>query len=104
MGDYVTLGAIRAAADRVRPIARVTPLADVSLAAGRPLFLKCENLQPAGAFKIRGAYNAIAGLGDEQRRRGVITYSSGNHAQAMALAGQLQGVKVLVIMPSDAPA
>src|SRR5919106_1576129 len=104
MGDYVTLGAIRAAADRVRPIARVTPLADVSLAAGRPLFLKCENLQPGGAFKIRGAYNMIAQLGADERRRGVITYSSGNHGQAVALSARELGAPAVVVMPTTAPA
>ena len=104
MLNYVTLEAIRAAAHRVRSIARVTPLADVSLAAGRPLFLKCENLQPAGAFKIRGAYNMVAQLSDEQRRRGVITYSSGNHGQAMALAARELGAPAVVVMPTTAPA
>src|SRR6185503_1344919 len=62
MAGLVTLDAIREAASRIKPIARVTPLVDVSRAAGRPLFLKCENLQPAGAFKIRGAYNMVAQL------------------------------------------
>ena len=65
---FVTLDAIRAAAGRVRSIARVTPLVDVSAAAGRPLLLKCESLQPGGAFKIRGAYNMVAQLTEEQRR------------------------------------
>ena len=104
MSGYVTLDAIRAAATRLRPIARVTPLADVSLAAGRPLWLKCENLQPAGAFKIRGAYNMVAQLTDEQRRRGVITYSSGNHGQALALAARELGARAVVVMPTTAPA
>jgi threonine dehydratase len=104
MPEYITLEAIRAAADRLRPLARVTPLADVSLAAGRPLFLKCENLQPAGAFKIRGAYNMVAQLSDEERRRGVITYSSGNHGQALALAARELGAPAVVVMPTTAPA
>jgi threonine dehydratase len=102
-----TFDDVQAAARRIFDVAHLTPVLTSRTAdarAGGKLFFKCENLQRAGAFKFRGAYNAIASLGDEQRRRGVITFSSGNHAQAMALAGQLQGVKVLVIMPSDAPA
>lgn len=101
--ELVSLAAIRAAAERVRPIARVTPLVDVSVIAGRPLFLKCESMQPAGAFKIRGAYNMVAQLSDEQRRRGVITYSSGNHGQAMALAARELGAPAVVVMPTTAP-
>jgi len=101
--SYTTLAAIREAAERIRGIARVTPLVDVSAAAGRPFFLKCENLQPAGAFKIRGAYNMVAQLSDAQRRAGVITYSSGNHGQAMALAAQTLGAPAVVVMPTTAP-
>jgi threonine dehydratase len=101
--DLVTLAAIRAAAERVKPIARVTPLVDVSAVAGRPLFLKCESMQPAGAFKIRGAYNMVAQLTDDQRRRGVITYSSGNHGQALALAARQLGAPAVVVMPTTAP-
>jgi threonine dehydratase len=100
----VSIDDIRRAAERVRPIARVTPLVDVSAAAGRPLFLKCESLQPGGAFKIRGAYNMVAQLTGEQRRRGVITYSSGNHGQAMALAARALGAPAVVVMPTTAPA
>jgi threo-3-hydroxy-L-aspartate ammonia-lyase len=102
-----TFDDVRNASQRIFDIAHITPVLTSRTAdarAGAKLFFKCENLQRAGAFKFRGAYNAIAALTDEERRRGVITYSSGNHAQAMALAGQLQGVRVLVIMPSDAPA
>jgi threonine dehydratase len=101
--SLVTLEQIREAAERVRPIARKTPLVDVSAAAGRPLFLKCESLQPAGAFKIRGAYNMVAQLTSDQRRRGVITYSSGNHGQAMALAARELGAPAVVVMPTTAP-
>jgi len=100
---FVTLDDIRAAAERVRPIARVTPLVDVSAAAGRPLSLKCESLQPAGAFKIRGAYNMVSQLTADQRRRGVITFSSGNHGQAVALAAQRLGAPAVVVMPTTAP-
>ena len=103
MTGLVSLASIREAAERVRRIARVTPLIDVSAAAGRPLFLKCESFQPAGAFKIRGAYNMVAQLTDEQRRRGVITYSSGNHGQAMALAARELGAPAVVVMPTTAP-
>jgi threonine dehydratase len=100
----VTVDDIRAAGQRVRGIARVTPLVDVSAAAGRPLFLKCESLQPGGAFKIRGAYNMVAQLTPAQRSRGVVTYSSGNHGQAMALAAQLLDAPAVVVMPTTAPA
>jgi threonine dehydratase len=99
----VTLDDIRRAAQRVAAIARVTPLVDVSSAAGRPLMLKCENMQPGGAFKIRGAYNMVAQLTDGQRRRGVITFSSGNHGQAMALAARELGAPAVVVMPTNAP-
>ncbi len=67
------------------------------------VFFKCENLQRAGAFKFRGAYNALSRLGHDERRRGVVTFSSGNHAQAIALAGQLLGIPRVIVMPSDAP-
>ena len=101
--NLLTLDDIRAAARRVSAISRVTPLRDVSAAAGRPLFLKCENLQPGGAFKIRGAYNMIAQLTGDERRRGVVTFSSGNHGQAMALAARELGAPALVVMPTTAP-
>ena len=67
------------------------------------VFFKCENLQRMGAFKFRGAYNALHHLGPDERRRGVVAYSSGNHAQAVALAGGLLGVPAVIVMPSDAP-
>ncbi len=69
----------------------------------RQLYLKPENLQPIGAFKLRGAYNKIAALSDEERRRGVISYSSGNHAQGVAYAARALGVKAVIVMPSNAP-
>src|SRR6476659_1321599 len=103
MSPTVSLDYIRAAATRVSQIARVTPLLDVSIHAGSALFLKCENLQPGGAFKIRGAYNMVAQLTDEQRRRGVITYSSGNHGQALALAARELGAPAVGVMPKTAP-
>ena len=99
----VTLEEIRAAAARVAPIARVTPVLDVSAAAGFRLLLKCECLQPGGAFKIRGAYNMVAQLTSAQRHRGVVTFSSGNHGQAMALAARELGAPAVVVMPTTAP-
>lgn len=102
MSDLITLAEIRAAAGRVSKIARVTPLLDVSSLSDRRLLLKCENLQPGGAFKIRGAYNMVAQLSPDERRRGVITYSSGNHGQAMALAARELGAPAVVVMPKTA--
>jgi threonine dehydratase len=125
----VTLAEIEAAASRIRPVARVTPLLEVPYPATEPqnhgapatearnhgavpgaprfrdsvAFLKCENLQPMGAFKIRGAYNMIAQLSAEERQRGVITYSSGNHGQAVALAARELGAPAVIVMPTTAP-
>ena len=98
--------AVEAAARRIAGAAHRTPVmtsrtADARL--GATLFFKCENLQRVGAFKFRGAYNAIAALSEAQRARGAVAFSSGNHAQAMALAGQLQGAPVTIVMPEDAP-
>src|SRR3982750_4536399 len=104
MTDLITLDDIRSAAKRVASIARVTPLLDVSPQAEQSLWLKCESLQPGGAFKIRGAYNMVAQLTSDQRSRGVITYSSGNHGQAVALAARSLGVPAIVVMPTTAPA
>ncbi len=100
---FITLDDIRAAALRIAPMARVTPLLDAADAAGRPLRLKCEHMQPGGAFKIRGAYNMIAQLTADERRRGVITYSSGNHGKAMALAANALDAPAVVVMPTTAP-
>ncbi len=102
MTDLITLDDIRSAAKRVASIARVTPLLDVSPQAEQSLLLKCESLQPGGAFKIRGAYNMVAQLTGDERRRGVITYSSGNHGQAMALAARELGAPAVVVMPKTA--
>src|SRR6187200_3558992 len=104
MTQLVSLDDIRAAATRVAPIARRTPLLDVSTQAEQPLLLKCESLQPSGAFKIRGAYNMVAQLSPDQRRRGVVTFSSVNHGQAMALAARELGAPAVVVMPTTAPA
>ena len=107
--DLITLNAIREAAARIRPLARVTPLIDVpdahgDIASPRPLALKCENLQRSGAFKIRGAANMLLQIPDPIRARGVITFSSGNHGIAMALASRLLGIPAVVVMPTTAPA
>ncbi len=109
--SLVTLDDIRAARTRVGRAARVTPLLDVryphAARAGGPdarLYLKAESLQPMGAFKIRGAFNMIAQLSAEQIARGVITYSSGNHGQAVALAAQILGAPAVIVMPTTAPA
>jgi threonine dehydratase len=101
----VTLAEIEAARERVRAAARFTPLIEVAFpgAAAASLFLKCENFQPMGAFKIRGAYNMIAQLSPEEQKRGVITYSSGNHGQAVALAAKLIGINAVIVMPTTAP-
>src|SRR3954469_18537143 len=100
----VTLAEIREARERIKAIAKLTPLVDVSHVAGRPLWLKCENMQPGGAFKIRGAYNMVAQLTDDERRRGVVTYSSGNHGQAVAIAARALGAPAVIVMPTTAPA
>jgi threonine dehydratase len=100
--DLVGLPAIREAGDRLRGVTLRTPLVAFGPAADRT-FLKAESLQPIGAFKLRGAYVAVAGLSAEQRTRGVITYSSGNHAQGVARAARLLGTPAVVVMPSDAP-
>src|SRR5947199_6418167 len=70
---------------------------------GAQVFFKCENLQRMGAFKFRGAYNALSQLNPEEKRRGVLAFSSGNHAQAVALAGKLLGIKTTIVMPENAP-
>ena len=99
----VDLAAIRGAAERLRGITVRTPLVAFGSPAERR-YIKAESLQPIGAFKLRGAYVAVASLSDAARARGVITYSSGNHAQGVALAARLLGAPCVVVMPSDAPA
>ena len=101
--SFVTVDLIREARERIRDVAKITPLVDVSDIAGKPLRLKCESLQPGGAFKIRGAYNMVAQLPEAERRRGVITYSSGNHGQAVAIAARALGIPAVVVMPTTAP-
>ncbi|MEA2536327.1 MAG: threonine dehydratase, partial [Chloroflexota bacterium] len=99
----VSIDDVQAAARVLDGVALRTPLVPFGATLPRQL-LKAESLQPIGAFKIRGAYVAVASLSAEARRRGVITYSSGNHAQGVARAARLLGAPAIVVMPSDAPA
>jgi threonine dehydratase len=102
----VTFNDILAAADRIKPLARHTPVLTSRLfdeASGIRAFFKCENLQRGGAFKIRGAANFLLSLSPEERKRGVVTFSSGNHAQAVAIASSYLGVAATIVMPTDAP-
>jgi threo-3-hydroxy-L-aspartate ammonia-lyase len=103
----VTYGDIAAAAERLEGVAHRTPVAtsrQFDERTGAQAFFKCENLQRMGAFKFRGAYNALCRLRGEERSRGVVAFSSGNHAQAVALAGRLLGIPAVIVMPADAPA
>src|ERR1700689_3190819 len=106
----ITLHDIREAQARLRGIAVRTQLIEACFPQSefprdhRRLFLKPENLQPIGAFKLRGAYNKIASLSPEERSRGVITYSSGNHGQGVAYAARALGIKAVIVMPRNAPA
>jgi len=98
---------ITEAAARIKNAAHITPVLTsqtLNHLTGAEVFLKCENFQKAGAFKFRGAFNAVSKLSDKEKQKGIITYSSGNHAQALALAGKLLGVKITVVMPNNAPA
>jgi threonine dehydratase len=98
---------VEAAARRIEGVAHRTPVAGsrtLNARLGGEIFLKCENLQRMGAFKFRGAWNALSKRADEARQRGVIAYSSGNHAQAVALVSRLLGAEATIVMPSDAPA
>jgi threonine dehydratase len=105
--ELPTYAEVVAASERLKGAAHRTPVLTSTTAdarTGARVFFKCENYQRMGAFKFRGGYNAIARLTPEQRRAGVLTFSSGNHAQAIALAARLQGVSATIIMPLDAPA
>lgn len=102
----VTLADIQAAADRISGHAVMTPLIEspaLNDRAGVRVLLKAETLQRVGAFKFRGAYNRLVQLSAEERSRGVVAFSSGNHAQGVALAARLLGIAALIVMPSDAP-
>jgi threo-3-hydroxy-L-aspartate ammonia-lyase len=97
---------IQAAKKRLSGQAHVTPVMTsrtLDQRVGATVYLKCENYQRVGAFKFRGAYNAMAQLSEQDRKRGVITHSSGNHAQAIALVGRLLGIQTTIVMPNDAP-
>jgi len=105
--DTVTIKDIRSARRRLEGKARVTPLLESSLlnqTAGRRVLVKAESLQRTGSFKFRGGWSAVSALTDDQRARGVIAYSSGNHAQGVAHAAELLDVPAVIVMPSDAPA
>jgi threonine dehydratase len=110
MPDLISLDDIRAAASRIAGVARVTPLIEVRELkgwgdpGGPRLLLKCENLQVGGAFKIRGAFNMASSLPESARRAGLLTYSSGNHGLAMAIAARRLGVPAVIVMPTTAPA
>src|ERR1700712_3211116 len=95
-----------AARERLRGQAHVTPIMTshtLNKLVGAEVFLKCENFQRIGAFKFRGAYNAISQLSEEEKAKGVVTFSSGNHGQAVALVSRMLGIKATVVMPSNAP-
>src|SRR4051812_22540920 len=102
----VTYADVAAAHERIKPHAVRTPVltsAAIDAATGANVFFKCENLQNMGAFKFRGAFNALSQLNAGERRNGVIAFSSGNHAQAVALAGKMLGIQAVIVMPEDAP-
>src|SRR5947207_15724343 len=102
-----TFADIEDAARQIAGVAHRTPVVTSRLLndrTGAEVYFKCENLQRAGAFKFRGAYNALSRLSRDERQRGVLTFSSGNHAQAIALAGQVLDIPRVIVMPADAPA
>ena len=97
---------VRDAAERIRPLARCTPVMtsrSVDQRAGIPVFFKCENLQRGGSFKIRGAANMVLSLSPQELAKGVVAFSSGNHAQAVAIAARHVGAQATIVMPEDAP-
>ena len=102
-----TIYDVREAAKRIKPYIHRTPVMTSEMLnekVGARVFLKCENFQKVGAFKFRGACNAVFSLSDEEAARGVSTHSSGNHAQALALAARLRGIPAYIVMPNNAPA
>lgn len=102
----VSIEDIQQAAQRIKPYIHRTPIftnESLNQQVGAQVFLKCENFQKVGAFKFRGASNAVWSLSEEEARRGVITHSSGNHAQALALAARMRGVPAYIVMPNNAP-
>src|SRR6476620_109783 len=103
----VSLGEVQTAAKRIAGAAQRTPImtcATLDALAGRNLYFKCEQFQKVGAFKFRGAYNAVMKLSETEAKKGVVTHSSGNHAQALALAAKLRGIPAHIVMPRNAPA
>ena len=101
-----TLNDIIKAAERIKPYAHRTPVLtseSLNQQVGTQVYLKCENMQKVGAFKFRGACNAVYSLSDEEAARGVCTHSSGNHAQALALAARMRGIPAYIVMPNNAP-
>src|SRR5688500_19038613 len=103
----VDLAAVREAASRVAGVVHRTPVMTsetLDRLAGRQIFFKCEHLRKVGAFKYGGATNAVRRLSDDQAARGVVTHSSGNHAQALALAARVRGIPAFIVMPRTAPA
>jgi len=106
MTREVTYADVAAAHERIKAHARRTPVLDsttVDGLTGARVFFKCENFQRMGAFKFRGAYNALSQLTPQAQERGVVAFSSGNHAQAVALAGRMLGIPRVIVMPQDAP-
>ncbi|HEX7362613.1 MAG TPA: threonine/serine dehydratase [Bryobacteraceae bacterium] len=106
MGTSIGLEEVRQASARIRPLAHTTPVLSSRLfdaAAGVRTVFKCENFQRGGAFKVRGAANFVSLLDQEQRKRGVVAYSSGNHAQGVAIAAAEAGIPATIVMPKDAP-
>jgi threonine dehydratase len=102
----VSFDDIAAAHERIKPQAKRTPVltsATVDALTGAKVFFKCENFQRMGAFKFRGAYNALSQLKEDAKKKGAVAFSSGNHAQAVALSGKLLGIKTVIVMPHDAP-
>src|SRR5690554_6273169 len=105
MHDAATIDDVRAAAQRIAPFAHRTPVMicrALNDLCGCELYFKCEPLQKVGAFKFRGACNAVMKLPDDVAQRGVVTHSSGNHAQAIALAAKLRGISAHIVMPNNA--
>lgn len=103
----ISFADVQAAAQTIKGVAHRTPVLTSRTAnelTGYQVYFKCENLQRMGAFKFRGAYNALSRLSDEEKARGVVTHSSGNHAQGIALAAKLLGIAAVIVMPTDAPA
>ena len=106
IAPQVTFSDVAAAHERIKAVALRTPVltsSTVDALTGAQVFFKCENLQRMGAFKFRGAYNALSQLTPAQKKKGVVAFSSGNHAQAVALSGKLLGIPATIVMPTDAP-